>query len=172
MLLISHGELSLGDNRVIRTAVEKCIQCGTCSASCPLSQYMDYTPRQIVALVRQGLIQEALKTKTIWLCSTCYLCAVRCPAKINIGEFTTVLKRLALKNGYSNNLLYPKLMKIYVEYVNKYGRISEPRLMMAFSLKTNPFRLFKMLPLSMKLLRSGVLSFSLERIQNLEEIKV
>ncbi len=156
---------------MIRTAIEKCIQCGTCSASCPLSQYMDYTPRQIVTLVREGLINEALKTKTIWLCSTCYLCAVRCPAKINIGEFMTVLKGFTLKNGYTNNLLYPKLMRIYVEYVDKYGRISEPRLMITFSLKTNPFKLLKMLPLSMKLLRDRVLSFTLERVQNLKEIK-
>lgn len=169
--MINNNKLMIEGNNVIRTAIEKCIQCGTCSASCPLSQYMDYTPRQIVTLVREGLINEALKTKTIWLCSTCYLCAVRCPAKINIGEFMTVLKRFTLKNGYTNNLLYPKLMRTYVEYVNKYGRISEPRLMITFSLKTNPFKLLEMLPLSMKLLRDGVLSFSLERVQNLKEIK-
>jgi len=123
-------------------------------------------------MVREGFIHEALKTKTIWLCSTCYLCAVRCPAKINIGEFMTALKRSALKNGYSNNQLYPKLMKTYAEYINKYGRISEPRLMIKFSLKTSPFKLLKMIPLSMKLLREGTLSFSHEKIQNIEEIRI
>ncbi|MEM2017238.1 MAG: 4Fe-4S dicluster domain-containing protein [Nitrososphaerota archaeon] len=163
--------LLIEDDGIARIAAEKCIQCGTCSASCPLNRYMDYTPRQIVALVREGLVEEALKTKTIWLCSTCYLCAVRCPAKINIGEFMTALKRFALKNGYSNSLLYPKLMKTYVEYVNKYGRVSEPRLMVSFSLKTNPLKLLKMLPISIRLLKNGELSISLEKVQNLEEIK-
>jgi len=133
---------------------------------------MDYTPRQVILMVREGFIHEALKTKTIWLCSTCYLCAVRCPAKINIGEFMTALKRSALKNGYSNNQLYLKLMKTYAEYINKYGRISEPRLMINFSLKTSPFKLLKMIPFSMKLLRGGTLSFSLEKIQNIEEIRI
>jgi heterodisulfide reductase subunit C len=160
------------DSYAIHTAIEKCIQCGTCSASCPLNNYMDYTPRQVVSMVREGFIHEALKTKTIWLCSTCYLCAVRCPAKINIGEFMTALKRSALKNGYSNNQLYPKLMETYAEYINKYGRISEPRLMIKFSLKTSPFKLLKMIPFSMKLLREGTLSFSLEKIQNIEEIRI
>lgn len=170
--MANQNSLLFENSNIIRTAVEKCIQCGTCSASCPLNQYMDYTPRQIVALVREGSVDEALKTKTIWLCSTCYLCAVRCPAKINIGEFMTSLKRYALKNGYSNGLLYPKLIKTYFEYVNKYGRISEPRLMVTFSLKTNPLKLLGMLPLSFKLLRNGTLSVSLEKIQNLEEIKI
>ena len=32
-----------------------CIQCGTCSGMCPLSPYMDYTPRQIIAMIRAGL---------------------------------------------------------------------------------------------------------------------
>ncbi len=31
-----------------------CIQCGTCSGTCPLSLYMDFTPRRIIALVRTG----------------------------------------------------------------------------------------------------------------------
>jgi len=32
--------------------LQSCIQCGTCSGACPLSIYMDFSPRQVVALVR------------------------------------------------------------------------------------------------------------------------
>ncbi len=32
--------------------LESCIQCGTCSGVCPLSIYMDYTPRRVMALTR------------------------------------------------------------------------------------------------------------------------
>ena len=32
--------------------LEACIQCGTCSGVCPLSIYMDYTPRQVMELTR------------------------------------------------------------------------------------------------------------------------
>lgn len=170
--MAGQNSLVIKESSIVRMAVEKCIQCGTCSASCPLNQYMDFTPRQIIALVREGLVDEALKSKAGWLCSTCYLCVVRCPAKINVGEFMTALKRFALKNGYSNNLLYPKLIKTYAEYINKYGRISEPRLMLTFSVKTNPLKLLRMLPLSFKLLKNGTLSISLEKIKNPEEIKI
>ena len=34
--------------------LESCIQCGTCSGVCPLSIYMDYTPRQVMALTAVG----------------------------------------------------------------------------------------------------------------------
>ena len=47
-----------------------CIQCGTCSATCPLSIYMDYTPRRIVAMTRAGFKEEVLNSFTIWLCSS------------------------------------------------------------------------------------------------------
>jgi len=169
--LANQNSLLIEDSNAIQTAIERCIQCGICSASCPLSQYMDYTPRKIVTLIREDLVHEALKTKTIWLCTTCYLCAVRCPAKINIGEFMTALKSFALKNGYSNNLLYPKLIKTYTEFIDKYGRISEPRLIIAFSLKNDLLKLLRMLPHSIKLLKDGTLSLSIEKIQNLDEIK-
>jgi len=35
-----------------------CIQCGTCSATCPLAHYMDYTPRKIIAMTREGFKEE------------------------------------------------------------------------------------------------------------------
>jgi len=46
-----------------------CIQCGTCSGVCPLSTYMDYTPRKIVAMIRAGFKGEVLKSHTTWLCA-------------------------------------------------------------------------------------------------------
>jgi ABC-type lipoprotein release transport system permease subunit len=35
-----------------------CIQCGVCSATCPLSLYMDYTPRRLINLAREGGVTE------------------------------------------------------------------------------------------------------------------
>ena len=48
-----------------------CIQCGTCSGMCPLSPYMDHTPRQIVAMIRAGFRGEVLSSYTTWLCASC-----------------------------------------------------------------------------------------------------
>src|SRR4030067_189084 len=39
-----------------------CVQCGTCSGTCPVAAYMDYTPRQIFAkmIVRSGRTFEPI----------------------------------------------------------------------------------------------------------------
>jgi len=35
--------------------LQDCIQCGTCSGSCPVSYFMDNPPRKLFALARAGL---------------------------------------------------------------------------------------------------------------------
>ena len=46
-----------------------CLQCGACSGTCPLSIYMDFTPRRIVALVREGVARSAPRRLAIPLAS-------------------------------------------------------------------------------------------------------
>src|SRR5512142_1640305 len=74
-----------------------CMQCGTCSGTCPLSIYMDYTPRRVINLAREGFRTEALSSNTIWLCASCYSCAVQCPQDIHITDIMYGLKREAIR---------------------------------------------------------------------------
>ena len=63
-----------------------CIQCGTCSASCPANEAMDFSPRQLWEMLRLGLQDEVANSRTFWLCTQCYACQVRCPRGIDIAE--------------------------------------------------------------------------------------
>jgi len=63
-----------------------CIQCGTCSASCPANEAMDFSPRQVWEMLRLGLKDEVINSRTFWLCTQCYACQVRCPRGIDIAE--------------------------------------------------------------------------------------
>jgi len=74
-----------------------CIQCGTCSASCPTAYAMDYTPRQLWQMVRLGLTEEVLASRTFWLCTTCKSCQVRCPRDIPITDTMIALKEYAVR---------------------------------------------------------------------------
>jgi heterodisulfide reductase subunit C len=56
--------------------VELCFQCGACSSGCPMTQEMDYLPSKVIRMVQLGL-EEALESKTIWVCTTCFNCEVR-----------------------------------------------------------------------------------------------
>lgn len=77
-----------------------CIQCGTCSASCPAAELMDYPPRQLWELVRLGLRDQVMNSRTFWLCTQCYACQVRCPRGIHISETMRNLREWAVANGY------------------------------------------------------------------------
>ena len=74
-----------------------CTQCGTCSGTCPLALYMDVTPRRIVQFVREGFRDDALRSQTIWLCASCYACAVHCPQDIDLTDLMHALKREAIR---------------------------------------------------------------------------
>ena len=74
-----------------------CIQCGTCSASCPTAYAMDYSPRQVWRMVNLGLRDEVLNSRTFWLCTTCKSCQVRCPRGINIMDSMVALKEYSVE---------------------------------------------------------------------------
>jgi Fe-S oxidoreductase len=83
------------DGRLLR----RCIQCGTCSASCPTAYAMDYTPRQLWRLVQLGFVEEVLNSHTFWLCTVCKSCQVRCPRGIGIMDAMVGLKEWATREG-------------------------------------------------------------------------
>ena len=72
-----------------------CIQCGTCSASCPTAYAMDYSPRQLWQMVRLGMEETVLNSRTFWLCTVCKSCQVRCPRGIRITDTMVALKEYA-----------------------------------------------------------------------------
>jgi quinone-modifying oxidoreductase, subunit QmoC len=149
-----------------------CIQCGTCSATCPVSHYMDFTPRKIIAMVRAGFKEEVLRSFTIWLCASCYSCTADCPREIKITDVMYALKQLAIKEGiYPKRFPIPVMAQEFYKIVEKQGRNSEGRLMMNIALKTNPFRLLRYAKVGLKLFRTGRASLHEERIQNKDELK-
>src|SRR5512144_765357 len=77
-------------------AIDRCIQCATCSGICPVSTYMDYTPRRVIELTRSGFKADVLRSNTIWICASCYACQVECPKEIGIADVMTALKTRAI----------------------------------------------------------------------------
>jgi heterodisulfide reductase subunit C len=149
-----------------------CIQCGTCSATCPVSHFMDFTPRKIIAMVREGFREEVLGSFTIWLCASCYSCTADCPREIKITDVMYALKQLAIKEGiYPKRFPIPVMAQEFYKIVEKQGRNSEGRLMMNIAMKTNPFRLLRYAKVGMKLFRTGRASLHEESIQNPDELK-
>lgn len=152
--------------------IKTCIQCGTCSGSCPTSYAMNYTPRQIIALLRAGMIDKVLKSNTMWMCASCYLCTVRCPSGIKFTDMMYELKRLSSKHKlYPYGTSAPALAKIFAKIVNKLGRNAEGVLIPFFYLVTNPFGVFKQIPLGIKFITHNRMPIFPKKIKGQKEIE-
>ena len=157
----AHGEKLFG-----------CIQCGNCSAACPLSVWMDYTPRKVIAMVREGFKQEVLSNRTVWLCASCYQCSVECPKGIKITDVMYALKREAIENKiYPNNFPIPILARTFYNEVKRTGRINETSLLSVYYLKYNIFKMLSYSTLGLKLFMSGRLSIFEKGINNKKGFK-
>lgn len=144
-----------------------CLQCGACSGTCPLSIYMDFGPRRIVALVREGFRTDALSSHDIWLCASCYSCAVHCPRQIHLTDVMYSLKREAIQARlYPARLPVPVLAQEFYKMVRRRGRNSEFWLVLRMALRSNPLILFGMLRSGWDLIRTGRLSLRSERIED------
>lgn len=76
-----------------------CYQCGICSGTCPVRFSMDSSPMQIIGMVNRGLEERIFSSNTIWICSTCFSCQVKCPRGINIPKIFEALRQMRLRKG-------------------------------------------------------------------------
>lgn len=142
-----------------------CYQCKRCTAGCPVVEYFDLTPHQILRAVQFGQKDLVLKSGTIWLCAACEACATRCPQEIDITAVMDVLKIMARNEG-----IKPKVRPVPLFYnaalrgIKLFGRMYEAglmgelylRLMLAGELDFR--QLFtKDLPMAVKMVRDGKL---------------
>lgn len=79
--------------------VRSCLQCGTCTASCPVARYTELSPREIVRLVLTGCETDVLRPEVLYYCSACYSCAARCPMGIRLTELVNLLRDVLVKRG-------------------------------------------------------------------------
>ena len=47
---------------------EYCTQCGKCASGCPVSRFIDFSPRRIVAMVQLDMIEELMGWKEKLTC--------------------------------------------------------------------------------------------------------
>ena len=99
----------------------RCYSCGDCTASCPVRAIDSrFNPRRIMRMAILGLKKKVLTSDFVWLCSTCYSCHERCPQGVKITEIMTVLKNIAVREGF----IHPSFKK-QAELIKTMGRLYE-----------------------------------------------
>lgn len=144
----------------VRGIVAACMQCGTCTASCPNAHAMDMTPRQMWRLAHLGLLEDIFASKSFQCCSDCYTCQLRCPRELELTEAMHVLKRIftikELRDGGSDTLF----CRLFLENARRHGRVHEGTLMMRyFVAKRDPRLPLGYTSLGLRMLGKGKLHF-------------
>ncbi len=141
-----------------------CVQCGTCTASCPSASAMDITPRKMWRMVQLGMVEEVLKSKTMWLCSICYQCQVRCPRGIPLTEAIAKLKQLAIQQQVKQWRESTTFYIAFSDVMRRYGRMRETEFMARYFLSNNPLSALGYAGMGLTLLRRGKLRPELPRL--------
>lgn len=146
--------------------IPTCMQCGICAGSCPVSHEMDYTPRQLVRMVQLGLKHQVLNSNTIWICTTCFSCSVRCPRGIRPTELMETLKPIAIAEGIKNK--NSKFDSIFSDVIKKSGRASEFLLISKYSLSEPG--MIKQAPFGLSLMSRGKLPLMPDKMEDAREL--
>jgi quinone-modifying oxidoreductase subunit QmoC len=153
-------------------ALRDCIQCGTCSAVCPLADYMEHSPRRLIALLRAGQDDDVLRSRAIWVCTSCYACMVECPKQLPVTDAIYALKREAMRTSvYPRRFPTPVMARQFVAAVDKWGRSTESWISVSLYLRTDPLQLLRHVRLALRLLRTGRLSFRRESIREPAQLR-
>ena len=80
-----------------------CYQCGKCSAGCPMADYMDMLPNQIIRLAQLGMQEKLLASNAIWTCVSCMTCNSRCPKDVRIAEVIEAVRETVLRSNARND---------------------------------------------------------------------
>ena len=112
-----------------------CIQCGTCSSSCPTYFAMDTPPRKLWRMVSLGLKEDILRSSTFWLCTACNTCTVRCPRGIDVSESMRLIREWVIRDGGQETPRALSMMsEMIVQSHNMKGDDNESRLIWSSNL--------------------------------------
>jgi heterodisulfide reductase subunit B len=142
-----------------------CYQCQKCASGCPVADYFDLSPNQLMRAIQLDERELALTSKTIWLCAACETCATRCPQGIDITRVMDVLKIMAHKQGISPGVpSVPIFYNAALHGIRMFGRmyeaglIGELYLRMLLRGQLDLGQLFSRdIPVGMKMFREGKL---------------
>jgi CoB--CoM heterodisulfide reductase subunit B len=93
-------------DEVTLSQLELCAKCFACTDDCPTAMATsEYHPEEILELVLQGKVDEAIKRDDIWYCMNCHECIERCPQRFGMVRLILRLKNLAVAAG-----IYPDII--------------------------------------------------------------
>jgi heterodisulfide reductase subunit C len=121
--------------------VNRCYQCGKCSAGCALNHAMDYPPNVLMRMLQtrdpQNL-HKILCSEAIWMCASCQHCLTRCPMQIDLPGLMDYLREQAIakKTVNKKSKKIVAFHRAFLDSVKYTGRLYEVGLVADYKLRT------------------------------------
>lgn len=110
-MVISEKEKAEMLSQLAATNVALCIQCGRCSANCPVGWKMDVLPHRMVYELLTGNAETLLNANSPWKCLSCFSCAERCPKGVSPAAIMEAVRLTAIRSQGGNKLNPTELEK-------------------------------------------------------------
>ncbi|HSJ53879.1 MAG TPA: (Fe-S)-binding protein [Anaerolineae bacterium] len=105
----------------LRDAIDRnrawyCMECGKCSAVCPITRWegRSYTsPRLLVEKAIEGRGNELLEDLLFWSCLTCKRCSELCPSDVHFSEFIRDARAVARDDGRAGDCTHGEAIQTW-----------------------------------------------------------
>jgi len=154
--------------------INKCYQCGKCTAGCPLNEEMDIMPNQLLRMLQlelPGYEDKILRSMSIWLCLACDTCYSRCPQEILLSKVIDFLRQESVRQGKVNPKAKDivKFHQAFLETIEKNGKLYELGLTLNYKLKT--MNLLQDISVAPSMISKGKLNMFPHKIKNIKDIE-
>jgi heterodisulfide reductase subunit B len=117
-----------------------CYQCVKCTSGCPVGEFFDWQPNQIMRALQLGQEDIALQAETPWLCASCQTCTTRCPQGLDIAAIMEFITREARARGIQSPVpAVNQFNEAFMREVRLWGRAYELGLMAEMKLRSHHF---------------------------------
>jgi len=99
-----------------RNRVSFCLDCGKCSAVCPITRWEAKSfasPRLLVEKAFEGQTRDIMETPLFWSCLTCKQCSELCPSAVYFSEFIRDVRSLAQQKGHSGPCAHGEVIQTW-----------------------------------------------------------
>ena len=133
-----------------------CYQCVKCTSGCPVAEFFDWQPNQVMRALQLGQEDIALESKTPWLCAACQTCSTRCPQGLDVTAIMEFLTRYARERGVEPPVQAVDIFnQAFMREVRLWRRAYELGLLAELKLRTG--NLFEDLDLGFRMIQKGKL---------------
>jgi len=132
-----------------------CYECKKCSTGCPVAQFADVHPAQVMRAVQLGDEAMSVDSRFIWLCTGCETCTTRCPHGIDVASIMEELRIIARHDGrVRRDMPFARILDLNYRSFRRWGRLYELELVVRDLLK-RPKAMPDTAKLGMRMLSKG-----------------